>query len=126
MDHNRRAAKGRHGKTLFLSWTLKLFYSFFFLQKTDPLSLLLTFAGLALISSVCFFLASHLSLLLSHSLPNSSATLHCLSTHLRLTAISSDVALKDQPGTVNQTLLAPLRAMEMDQSLDTSVSDGGG
>lgn len=70
------------------------------------------------------FLASHLSLSLPTALPNSPATLHCLYTHLRLTAINGDAAIKDEPGTVNWALLAPLRVMELDRSPDTSLSDG--
>ncbi len=43
-----------------------------------------------------------------------------------MTAIRGDAAIKDEPGAVNQPLLAPLRAMDLDRRSDTSVSDGGG
>lgn len=115
-DHNRRAAKGRHGngRLFFVFWSLNLlflFYFFFRIKKLGPSSLLL------------LLIWSFQILTISLSLPNRQATLHCLCTHLRLTAIRGDAAIKDEPGAVNQPLVAPLSVIELDRSPDTSMSD---
>lgn len=125
MDHNRRAAKGRHGNWRLCSLLETEAFSPSFFTENCPSSLLpLYYFGFS------FQLHISLSLSLSSSLPpsllNSPATLHFLCTHLGLTAIRGDAAIKDEPGAVKQPLLAPLRAMELDWSPDTSMSDGRG
>lgn len=105
------------------------------LQALFPL--LKTFLFITLYNALCSLLASALLCRLIifqiiiftflHpflSLPCKPATLHCLSTPLRLTAISGDAAIKDEPVTISQALLPPLRVMDLVQSLDNFTSDG--
>lgn len=117
MDHNRRAAKGRHGNwsSFFFSWSVRLlfpplFLSAYILSTPRRLCLPVTLISPHSPKFHLLFAASHLSP--SLPLSNSPVTLHSLCTHLRLTDIRGDAAIKDEPGTVNQPLLAPPRAVE--------------
>lgn len=122
MDHKRKAAKWSHGncRLYFLSWKHFCFFTLY--NALCPLLASTTILLWLLI--ICQILISTFShALLSPSLallPHYTASIHLSGWQ----AISEDAAIKEEPVTVSQALLPPLRVMDLVQSLDNLMSDG--